>query len=370
MKIRATGQVVHPYRGAGQDVQGPSIAQVHRFIGADLVSAFSPERGPETPADGATLLVLDSFERFQPDQMAHGEAVRAVCLSRGLPENSIRSHERHTSPYPMMLLRAGPDSPSERLDAFIEYDAAELVESTNLALKQHTGEGSSIKTINQSQSVSGLTTAQFLLDSALVPNGKGEPELTRIGDVLYQGLGKPADVGELQQRLFDRIDKVYANSKLLAGNRRDLNQTLAELKERGVQFFVPGGNEQEYYEKCKKKGVRVPESLLPSVLSVPNAHSVGAIDTKGTATPDDDEVAGFSVREPNVKYLAPGVDISVSDGVVTEVMSGTSFSPPYAAASYEKLRQENPQLSGSQLHHLLAKSQMGDDPHGPLAVVL
>jgi len=72
-----------------------------------------------------------------------------------------------------------------------------LVESTNHALKQHTGEGSSIKTINQSQSVSGLTTAQFLLDSALVPNGKGEPELTRIGDVLYQGLGKPADLGEL-----------------------------------------------------------------------------------------------------------------------------------------------------------------------------
>ena len=170
--------------------------------------------------------------------------------------------------------------------------------------------------------------------------------------------------------LFDRIDKVYTNSKLLAGNRRDLNQTLAELKERGVQYFVPGGNEQEYYESCKKKGLRVPESLLPSVLSVPNAHTVGAIDTKGTATPEDDEVAGFSVREPNVKYLAPGVDISVSDGVVTEVLSGTSFSSPYAAASYEKLRQDNPQLSGSQLHQLLAKGQMGDDPHGPLAVVL
>ena len=212
MKIRATGQVVHPYRRAGLDLQGPSVRQVYRFIGADLVTTFGPDRGRESPQDGATLLVLDSFERHRPDRMAHGEAVRSVCLSRGLPESSIRSHERHSSSIPLMLLRAGPDSPSERLDAFIEYDAAELLESTNLALKQHTGEGSSIKTINQSHGVSGLTTAQFLLDSALVPNEKGEPELTGIGDVLYQGLGKPADLGELQQRLFDRIEKVKKHS--------------------------------------------------------------------------------------------------------------------------------------------------------------
>ena len=370
MKIRSTGQTVHPYRGASRNYQGPSISQVYRFIGADLFSTFDSQTAPKSGRDEATLLVLDSFERRRPDQMSHGESVRSVCLSRGLPESSVRAHESHHTHCSLMLLCRGPESASERLDAFIEYDAAELVESTNLTLKQQAAEGSSIRTINQSEGISGLTTAQFLLNSALRPTEEGEPELTEIGDLLYRGLGKPADLGELQQRLFDRIDEVYGRSELLASNRRDLNQTLGQLKERGIEYFVPGGNEQDYYESCKRKGVRVPDRLLASVLSVPNANTVGAIDTKGTATPDDDEVAGFSIREPNVKYLAPGVDISVSDGVTTEVVSGTSVSSPYVAASYEKLRRENPRLSGSELHQLLGKGQMGNDPHGPVAVVL
>jgi subtilisin family serine protease len=100
-------------------------------------------------------------------------------------------------------------------------------------------------------------------------------------------------------------------------------------------------------------GINVPESADDNLFSNPHNITVGALDTRGTATPSDDTVASFSTRSPEVDVLANGVDVPVGDPAEGRTDTGTSMAAPDVSAEINRLAQANPGLGARERQNLL-----------------
>lgn len=104
--------------------------------------------------------------------------------------------------------------------------------------------------------------------------------------------------------------------------------------------------------------------------NAPRAITVGALDTQGTESTEDDFVAYFSSRGPTKfdnlnkpDIVAPGVDINSlsNDGTGYKKMSGTSMAAPFTAGVAALMKQVKPNLRPSQLKELMTGSVFHSD---------
>lgn len=106
------------------------------------------------------------------------------------------------------------------------------------------------------------------------------------------------------------------------------------------------------------------------------AITIGALDTNGTLTPEDDSVAYFSSRGPTrfdhldkPDLVAPGVDINSLEtgGIGYRKMSGTSMAAPFAAGVAALMKQVQPKARPSQIKAAMVqtadKLEWGGDQH-------
>ena len=344
---------------------GPSIpsAVIAYLVNTNRPVEYVGDRNPD-----ATVLVVDDF--FQ-DQLGlnHGETVVGVIKRAGLEEKDLqRVNHTDASIETTRLLLPGPESPSERIDKFIELTAAEMISGTCNIIKKTAGApDSKIKTISHSMGTAALEIGFSLMGAAVGFNEEtGRPEFRILGTHIFEGLGLKPELSRenlqvLQEKALQRSHEVLANSDLIKSARESLDQELANLKvAKGVSYFVAAGNSEEALNDVREF-FPLADSAAYSVLSVSNANLVGAINTKGTADTSDDELAGFSTRDPNVKFLANGVGIETQASYGVQITEGTSFATPHVAAKAELARR-----NGLELYEL---PEANDNWSGPLAIL-
>lgn len=108
--------------------------------------------------------------------------------------------------------------------------------------------------------------------------------------------------------------QVVSNSWGGGGPDQLINQAVTALAASGAQVFFANGNDSG--------AVNWPAKLSGTV---PNVWAIAASDER-------DQIASFSSRGPETKFIAPGVNvISNKPGGGTQAMSGTSMATPTAA---------------------------------------
>ncbi len=145
----------------------------------------------------------------------------------------------------------------------------------------------------------GISRAQLLICKGLSDSGAGS------SSALAQCLTWCGQQGA----------QVVSNSWGGGGADQMINQAATALANRGIYVFFANGNDGG--------PVSWPARLSGSV---PNVFAIAASDK-------NDQIASFSSRGPETKYISPGVDIiSNKPGGGTQSMSGTSMATPHAAA--------------------------------------
>lgn len=321
-----------------------TIANVKRAIAEDVLSPI--DYVGEVSSE-ASIAVLDLFRSSEAERPMHGDEVNAVILNHGFREEDTakirlqfsREANAHIS---NLLFQDGPESFSERLDAYISLSATHALSRTNgvlhhLAKDEH----SKITTINQSQGESRYGVFNLLRHAAYW-NG----ELSEVGKKIAQacGLESPGR-GELLQALSDRVEQVIDNSHHLQQAQERHVGLVQELAERGVVFVSSAGNNQDDVDAARAEGIEMSETFDDDLTSVGRKLVVGALDTKGTQETEDDEVAFFSSRYKGVNILADGVDVTTLPGWLN---TGTSFAAPAVAAKAEEIQRQEPDQSSTE----------------------
>lgn len=137
------------------------------------------------------------------------------------------------------------------------------------------------------------------------------------------------------------------------GKDDPLVQAVEAASAAGIVACVSAGNSGPNAETVSSPGI------------APSAITVGALDTKGTVTRSDDEMAKFSSRGPTKwdgltkpDVIAPGVKITAADaksgGYIAH--SGTSMASPMVAGCVALLLQARPDLTPAQVKELLTKT--------------
>lgn len=297
---------------------------------------------PAEPSE-ATVAVIDNFEMFDQLGMTHGGKVSQVLMRGGLMSSDILQVQAESTTQATRSILAAEGAPAERLDAFLKGTALDFLESTQSQVESLAKVG--IKTVNHSQSLSAAKPATFLFNSAMDYGQDGmERSLTDTGRFLCRALGLPESEDwdnevALQQRLLDKSQSVYDGDEDVVAARASLESTLSELKKSGVTYFAAAGNDAKVLRALQRQGLRVADSLVHGLNSVPAAVVVGAFDDKGTVDTSDDELASFSVQHPEVDFVAKGTGIDLGMGTLE---TGTSFATPMVALRYEQARRREP----------------------------
>lgn len=324
----------------------PSIASVYQEVMTNLEHLQVRYVGERSAT--ARIAVIDHFERAD-----HGEMVVDVVRQKsGCSPQDILKVEGTTDFKSAPLLVPGPESPSQRLDAYIELSTTEELETKNKILRE-LSESTDIRTINMSLGHDTLGTADILFGQALRARDLTTPELRSF---IFEACGLPAswdpsNLKALKQALVKRVHQVTRESRLVDGAKRKHEALSKSLKEKGVAYVLPSGNSGEHLLYLKGIGIEVPNGAHHSEFHNPHAIVVGAIDDRGTPTPDDDEMAPFSSSSPYTAFLANGTNVRVQN----QSVDGTSFSAPVVAARLHQARQVLPEAPVEELGYLITR---------------
>lgn len=344
----------------------PTFEQAQNAL-TDSITNPSPRHDVQlTPRH--EVVVLDEFLGGSPTRPAHGFAVADIVRQVGdLSHDQIAlvtdNIPNLAVPSPQRLLTApGDASPTERLDAVIETTIAGGMSQTNSALEAIAGQQApNLRGVNYSTSGSSLNGFMYLNQMAIQPNADGQRELTPEGRVIFEALGLPQEISPATLRQFAergvaRFEEVRDQSPLVQGQIQRHEAVSRQLQEMGVHYTVSSGNDGTVVEDYRSSGITVPETSDRNIYANPHNITVGALDTRGTADVRDDQVAAFSVRDPEVDFLADGVDRRVNVFGQEHTMSGTSYAAPDINARLVTLSRQNPGLPASAIQNMLHNS--------------
>jgi hypothetical protein len=340
----------------GQGQSANSVAQIK-------ARALREVTGPVDYLDGcndqATILCLDEFHPLPgtpPEVDPHGEYVVSVLRAAGLEDSQIQKiHQHSASEARNALFEPGPETPQERLRAFIELHALEDLESTRHAIRQATTRpGNQIKTITNSLGSTPVRLANGIFANSVTIEDGVPTAITEVGEFVFEALAIPAElseknVRELRSRLLTDTVDVVEQSPSFRLSRGRFQRELEALQQKGISYFLSAGNDQKRVDELRQQGYSVSPLAAYISKSVPSAELVAALDTRETADLSDDVIADFSSDHPLVSYAAKGVGVLVQGRTGPKVLKGSSLSAPWVAAKRELHRQEHPNLRASEL---------------------
>lgn len=316
------------------------ISEVEKAIREDAARPFSYA---EEFQDGATVAVLDVFSSDSTAKPWHGDYVDSILTSQGLSDSDVLkiSHgmsDEICDALGTLLKEDGPETPAERVDAYIELSGSQKLIQTNGTLEKILHDPtSSLRVINQSQGNSRVDIYE-LLESAAKPKTGEKVPVSSTGERLAKVVGldpKAPDfeLKELHQRLADRVARVVDGSPLIAAEQQRHAELLSSLRDKGVLMVTSAGNNADELDRVRTDGLKVSNNFDDDLTSVGPKLVVGALDNQ--------EIAFFSSRYSNVNLLAPGVEVETPLGQRT----GTSYAAPQVARQAELIRRRNPDWS-------------------------
>lgn len=340
---------------------GPSVSQTGA-LGCSIWEAYeschkSINEAPINYIGGfngkATVAVIDIFSA---NSEGHGRDVTQILArSGGLGAGDITMVEQERPTLETTaLLWPGPESPEERVDAYIELQALHLLEGTSQVLEEML-DRPGITTINQSLGMTDFKIAIGLLELASQRMREG----CHNADYLLEAFGVEEGPMEekarrLSQAIIDRVESVNSNSARLKVSRRRHEGLSKKLADRGVSYVLPAGNGGAEIAWAREFGVNVPEGAEHSYLTNGQTIVVGAIDNRGTLCEFDDRVTDWSVEDPHLSFLASGENVPVITEGLLDFKSGTSYAAPLVAGRLERARRLCPEKSPQELGFLIA----------------
>lgn len=149
-----------------------------------------------------------------------------------------------------------------------------------------------------------------------------------------KGSGNLADIIEGFEWLMQRNVSIINMSFSTSEASQTFTRAVQALKNRGIVLVAAAGNDGG--------GVNYP-ARFPEVIAV------SAIDNQ-------DKIASFSSRGPEINFCAPGVDIeSTWVGTAYAVKSGTSFAAPHVSGAIADLINYYGQITSSQIFNILSE---------------
>lgn len=321
--------------------------------------------------DKHEVAVLDGFIGGSRQEPAHGFGVADVVRqTTGLNNDQIALVSDNVpvmgQPSPSRLLTApGNASASERLDAYIETETARGLSSTSTALEaladQKDSNAPNLRGVNYSTSGTDLNGFMALNKMAFSSGPNGQKALTPEGRVIFEGLGIKPDGSKESMRQFaqrgtDRWGEVVDNSELVQGQLQRHEAVSKRLQEQGVHYTVSAGNDGGVIDDYRSVGVNMKQTADDNIYANPYNVTVGSLDTRGTTDKSDDRLAAHSVRDPEVDFLADGVNRKINVFCQEHTVSGTSYAAPDINGRLVNLSKQNPGLSASAVQNLLRNS--------------
>ena len=316
------------------------------------------------------VAVLDTFVGGTPDRPAHGFGVADVVRQTGGLNNdqialvSDNVPNNFGIPSPRQLLTApGEATASQRVNSFIETMVAGGMSQTNTALEAIANQKNApnLRGVNYSTSGTDLNGFMALNNVAITRDANGQRQLTPEGRVIFEGLGieqalNPDTLRQFAQRGTDRFGEVTENSPLVQSQMKRHEAVSKRLQDQGVHYTVSAGNDGGVIDDYRSVGVNLKPTADDNIYANRYNVTVGSLDTRGTADPSDDRVADHSVQDPEVDFLAPGVNRNITVFGQNHSVTGTSYAAPDINGRLVRLSRENPGLSASAIQNLLRQS--------------
>jgi len=328
------------------------------------------------------VAVLDTFMGGTPERPAHGFAVADVLRQTGgldydqmafISDGDPNFH----APSPARLLTAPGDATADqRLDSYIETLITAGMSQTNSALEAIADQPNApnLRGVNYSTSGTDLNGFMALNGLAFERDPAGNRQLTPEGRVIFDALGiehtvEPQTLIQFAERGINRFGQVAENSPLVQGQLSRHEDVSRKLQEQGIHYTVAAGNDGGVIEEYRAHGIDLSPTADDNIYANPYNVTVGSLDTMGTADPSDDRVASHSVQDPEVDFLANGVDRQVSVFGLDHSVTGTSFAAPDINGRLVRLSRENPGLSAGAVQNLLRNSAGPPIPGSNIAAI-
>lgn len=318
----------------------------------------------------ASVAVIDSFG--QNFGSSHGNQVEYV-LNNETPETQATTQRFEVSPNghpPTHLFTAeGDATPEERVTAFVEQTTADMMRQTNTHLDSILSDpDSNIRTINQSQGISPADQAEYLMQTILARKEDGTMGISESGKVIFEALGMEpriqedySHVPEFMTRATKKIEEIFHTSEVLGPELARHTELSEELADKGVSYVVSAGNSGDFGAHLGDK-LNLQPGFDDNVLSNPHNITVGALD------PARGAMADFSSRDPEVDFVAQGVNVRVGDREF-DFNDGTSFAAPIVADRLDNLRAQHPNISQAELLRLFGRLNPATVPGVPHSIV-
>jgi Subtilase family len=344
----------------------PSFDDAKKALTTSITSP--PPRNDIQLTDQHQVAVLDTFMGGTPDKPAHGFGVADVVRKQaGLNNDQVALVSDNVPnfgvPRPSQLLTApGDASSSDRLNSFIETTVAGGMSQTNSSLEAIASQQApNLRGVNYSTSGTDLNGFLHLDEVSIRRGADGKRELTPEGRVVFEGLGieqtlNPQTFKQFAERGTARFGQVTDESALVQGQMKRHEAVSKRLQEQGVHYTVSAGNDGGVIDQYREVGVKMSDTADDNIYANQYNVTVGSLDTRGTADPKDDKVADHSVQDPQVDFLANGVDRTVNVFGQNHTVTGTSYAAPDINGRLVKLARENPRLSASAVQNLLHNS--------------
>jgi hypothetical protein len=330
--------------------------------------ATQPPMALATPSQ-SPVAVFDQFA-FPGQPAQHGDQVAAVLGQSGGMDPSQFQQVRvlGLSRAAELLTVDGPESPSQRLNAYIEASSIGVYQSSSAAMQAVLDSGNEeLRIFNQSSGMTGLTQFDRLRQSAVQFSEDGSPHLTPLGKVAFEALGLPTDdlgaeaMRNFVERFLHRNEEVLADSPAVAEARERHSALSEQLEQNGIAYVLSAGNDfgdAAYYSQL---GIDVPPSADENLLINDHNLTVGSFDPRGTLDPRDDQQAWHSSRADQVDFLAQGVDVQADAlGQSFSDLMGTSYAAPHVAGRLLGVLQANPEASVDEAVELLRQQARPD----------
>lgn len=305
----------------------------------------------EDREEDATVAVIDYFAEDGKDP-EHGDIVESILMDNsGLTEEQIQRYRAGGGPSIDALAKAEPDQFGETLDSYIEGRVTGLLDASSGALSDILSDkDSSIRTVNQS-----LGVPESRIAGDIAQKMKDDPAF-RERFLEYAGLDSNASQREVMQALVDEVGESRRSNETIQKSKERYDRLVATAHERGITTIDSSGNYGRFARELESLGVVTDDEFHTDVLNNPLVLSVGATDSRGTASHDDDTVSTFTSPQAGADISAPGTGVyTVIDGE-KKGGNGTSYSAPQVAATAAVLAERYPDLTPAEIRDILQKT--------------
>lgn len=368
-------------------MQAMQFMQMHDAMTRQHRVGAPVETMPKGTLPGGSLIIADVFSPSKAeDQFSHGEMVKMAATQNGFQGPTFtlasqvdmqRGMQTNRAEQGFFDPQATPEQTRANLATVASNSALTLLQGQTRMIEGATASGAKNSVLNMSSGGShAATTARLYFSAAAAWDPKAEPEVKAGALTMTNNLAAAYGLSpdkltssdpkvsgperaRLQSALMNGVKSSVEGNCEVELAKKQYTTAVGRFESNRNSVVVASGNEGGILGEMVKDAHgntprNVPSNFATNYLDTPEATMVGATRWFDGKNGLNEQVAGYSSTNAGVDVYASGSLSTEGNGNANA--HGTSFAAPRVAATMATLHRLNPNMTSSQVEHLMKQS--------------